>query len=180
VKAGKVKGLDPASPLRSNAQLIISTRLGELLSFGDAAVEPRASKVQHDMRIAAKRLRYVLEITEGCFGREAKAARAAAKELQSVLGDIHDCDVMSPRVQAQVEELRCADVRAILLRVDSRPELDPTLVGTAPNRAAYQDLALLAVHIEARRALLHKRFAKLWRDQHATGIWSALERAVRR
>ena len=51
------------------------------------------------MRIAAKRLRYVLEITESCFGEEAVAARRAARELQSVLGDIHDCDVMLPRVE---------------------------------------------------------------------------------
>ena len=51
------------------------------------------------MRIAAKRLRYVLEITESCFGEEAVAARRAVKDLQSVLGDIHDCDVMLPRVE---------------------------------------------------------------------------------
>ena len=52
------------------------------------------------MRIAAKRLRYVLEITETCFGAEAFAARRAVKELQSVLGDIHDCDVMLPGSRA--------------------------------------------------------------------------------
>jgi hypothetical protein len=179
VKAGKVKGLDPTFPLRSNATLIISTRLRELLSFGDAAVEPRASKAQHDMRIAAKRLRYVLEITEGCFGSEAKAARAAAKGLQSVLGDIHDCDVMAPRVQEQVERLHRDDVRAILVQADHRSDLDPALVGDPPSRTAYQDLGLLAVYIEARRALLHERFARLWREQHAAGIWSRLERAVR-
>ena len=51
------------------------------------------------MRIAAKRLRYVLEITSTCFGAEAVAARGAAKELQAVLGEIHDCDVMLPRAE---------------------------------------------------------------------------------
>ena len=63
------------------------------------ALDPAAATAQHDMRIAAKRLRYVLEITESCFGDEAVAARRAIKELQSVLGDIHDCDVMLPRVE---------------------------------------------------------------------------------
>jgi CHAD domain-containing protein len=41
----------------------------------------------------------VLEITGDCFGDEAKAARGAARELQQILGDIHDCDVMLPRVR---------------------------------------------------------------------------------
>ena len=74
-----------------------------MLSFADAASEPGAGAAQHDMRIAAKRLRYVLEITEGCFGPEARRGRRGARDLQSVLGDIHDCDVMAPRVAEQIE-----------------------------------------------------------------------------
>jgi CHAD domain-containing protein len=99
VKAREGEGLDPAEPLRENAVLILRTRLGELRSFAEEALEPSAVEAQHDMRIAAKRLRYVLEITGSCFGPEAEAARGAAKELQSVLGDIHDCDVMLPRAE---------------------------------------------------------------------------------
>ncbi len=57
------------------------------------------------MRIAAKRLRYVLEIVSPCFGPEAGAARETAKRLQSVLGDIHDCDVMLPRAWG-IESMR--------------------------------------------------------------------------
>jgi hypothetical protein len=179
VKAGKVKGLDPGSPLRSNTALIVHARLEELLSLADSALDPGASVAQHDMRIAAKRLRYVLEITGGCFGREAKVARGAAKKLQSMLGDIHDCDVMSPRVQEQIEHLRADDVRALLVRVDDEPDLDPALLRGAPNRNAYRGLELLAVHLEARRALLYERFVKLWRSQLAAGVWADLDRAVR-
>ena len=51
------------------------------------------------MRIAAKRLRYVLEIVGPCIGEEAKLARDAAKQLQSALGDLHDCDLMLPKVE---------------------------------------------------------------------------------
>jgi len=99
VKARAVGGLDPEAPLRGNAQKIIRVRLDELRSFAEEALDPAASGAQHDMRIAAKRLRYVLEIVGPCFGPEAKAARRAAKELQSVLGEIHDCDVLLPRVK---------------------------------------------------------------------------------
>jgi CHAD domain-containing protein len=99
VKARKVKGLDPEAALRPNAARIVATRLGELLALAEAALEPGAAGAQHDLRIAAKRLRYVLEATAGCFGPEARSARDAAKELQGILGEIHDCDVMLPRAE---------------------------------------------------------------------------------
>jgi CHAD domain-containing protein len=105
MKASGVGGLDPVAPLRPNATRIVRTRLDELRSFAPAALEPSASTAQHDMRIAAKRLRYVLEIVETCFGPEAKAARRAARDLQGVLGEIHDCDVMLPRAWG-IESLR--------------------------------------------------------------------------
>ena len=104
MKAREVEGLDPAAPLRPNAARIVATRLAELLALAGPALDPRASEAQHDLRIAAKRLRYVLEIVEPCFGAEAKAARKAARELQGVLGEIHDCDVMLPGA-ARIESL---------------------------------------------------------------------------
>lgn len=104
MKARKVEGLDPAAPLAENASRIVQTRLDELRSFAEQALEPQATTAQHDMRIAAKRLRYVLEIVGPCVGDEAEPARRAAKELQSVLGDLHDCDLMLPRVE-QIESL---------------------------------------------------------------------------
>lgn len=105
MKAHKVKGLEAAAPLRPNAERIVATRLAELLRLSGPALDPEAAEAQHDLRIAAKRLRYVLEIVEPCFGEEAKAARKAARDLQGILGEIHDCDVMLPSA-AQIESLR--------------------------------------------------------------------------
>lgn len=99
MKARRVVGLDPGAPLRPNASRIVQTRLEELRGFADEALAPDASTAQHDMRIAAKRLRYVLEIVGPCIGEEARAARLAARELQSVLGDLHDCDLMLPKAE---------------------------------------------------------------------------------
>jgi len=91
--------LDPHGPLEPNVGQIVSVRLDELRSFGEPALAPDASEAQHDLRIAAKRLRYVLEIFASCLGGEAKVARDAAKSLQSVLGDLHDCDLMLTKVE---------------------------------------------------------------------------------
>lgn len=98
MKARAIEGLDPNGPLSPNVARIVSVRLDELRGFADAALAPGASEAQHDLRIAAKRLRYVFEIFEPCLGNEAKAARRAAKRLQSVLGDLHDCDLMLTKV----------------------------------------------------------------------------------
>lgn len=99
MKARAVDGLDPAEPLRPNVARIVTTRLDELRGFAEAALAPDASEAQHDMRIAAKRLRYVLELFAPCLGEEAEAARQAAKRLQSALGDLHDCDLMLSKVE---------------------------------------------------------------------------------
>jgi CHAD domain-containing protein len=104
VKARAIKGLDPSAPLDANAARMVKTRLKELRSFVPAALAPSAEREQHDMRIAAKRLRYILEISGFCFGAPGRRAEAAARELQDVLGEIHDCDVMAPRV-AGIETL---------------------------------------------------------------------------
>jgi CHAD domain-containing protein len=99
MKARKVKGLKPGAPLRKNAARIVATRLDELGGFAEEALEPSGETAQHEMRIAAKRLRYVLEITQDCLGPPAEVAREVARELQGVLGEIHDCDVMRPKVE---------------------------------------------------------------------------------
>jgi CHAD domain-containing protein len=99
VKAREIEGLDPQGRLGPNAARIVRTRLDELRGFAVEALEPNAGTVQHNMRIAAKRLRYALEIVGPCIGEEAKLARDATKQLQSVLGDLHDCNLMLPKVE---------------------------------------------------------------------------------
>ena len=100
MKARKIAGLDPTAPLKPNARRIVATRLEELHSLAEEALVPDAAEAQHDMRIAVKRLRYALEIFGSCLGEPAEPARLAAKQLQSALGDLHDCDVIMPRVEA--------------------------------------------------------------------------------
>jgi hypothetical protein len=178
VKARAVKKLDPAGPLAENAARIIKVRLDELRAFSPKALEPDREKAQHDMRIAAKRLRYVLEVTGFCFGKPADTARRRARDLQDILGEIHDCDVMLPRVREHLEELQRADAEAIRARAGQTPDLDPRLAARAPSRTIYRGLEVLAVYLRARRELLFDRFVAFWKRQEETGTWLRLERAV--
>jgi CHAD domain len=180
MKARRVKKLDPAGTLAENAARIVVVRLDELRSFAPAAVDGRKVKAQHDMRIAAKRLRYVLEATGFCFGRAGVTGRRRARDLQEVLGELHDCDVMLPRVREHLAELHSRDADAIRARAGDAPDLDPELVGRAPHRTAYRGLESLAVYIEARRALLYERFREYWLVQEQKGTWDRLERAASR
>jgi len=178
VKARAVKKLDPAEPLGANAARILKVRLDEMLDFAPKALERDRVTEQHDMRIAAKRLRYVLEVTGFCFGQPADTARRRARDLQDILGEMHDCDVMLPRVRQHLEELQSLDAQAVRERAGTTPDLDPRLAAQAPHRTAYRGLDVLAVYLRARRELLFDRFVAFWERQEETGTWLRLERAV--
>jgi len=153
VKARKVKGLDPAGPLGDNAERIVRVRLGELYSFMPRAADPAEVTALHDMRIAAKRLRYILEITHPCFGPAAEAAVKVAKQLQEVLGEVHDCDVQLPEVRAFLDELVVADAAALL---DGAKQ--------PPHRDAYAGLVALTAELLARREREFTAFRALWEE----------------
>jgi len=177
VKARPVKKLDPSRSLAENAARIIRVRLDEMQSFAPRALAGK-TKAQHNMRIAAKRLRYVLEVAGFCFGQPADTARRRARDLQDILGEIHDCDVMLPRVREHLAELQRADAEAVRARAGTAPDLDPRLAARARHRTAYRGLDVLAVYLEARRQLLSERFAAFWARQEEAGTWNRLERSV--
>ena len=147
MKARRVKKLDPGAPLSENAARIVKVRLDEMRSFTPKALKPGRVRQQHDMRIAAKRLRYVLEATEFCFGRSGEVARRRARDLQEILGELHDCDVMLPRVEQHLAELRDADAAAVRQRAGDADDLDPALAARAPHRTSYRGLQILTVYL---------------------------------
>jgi CHAD domain-containing protein len=170
VKARRVKGLDPTAPLADNAERIVRVRLDELTSFMPRAADPAQVVALHDMRIAAKRLRYVLEVTAPCFGPYAATAVKLTRDLQDLLGEIHDCDVQLPEVTAFLEELVEEDAAA--------SGADPRDLARVPNRRTYAGLVALQVHLRARRRALFAEFLDAWRDYERRGFAARLAFAV--
>jgi hypothetical protein len=179
VKARRVTGLDPDGALADNLQRIVAVRLDELTSFLPKALDPRRVRALHDMRIAAKRLRYILEVAaEPCFGPYAQTAIKRAKDLQDLLGEIHDCDVQLPRVRATHDELRAADALEARTRAADADDLDPTLASGTPHAEAWRGLETLGIYLQARRALLFERFLALWRELEREGFAARLRHAI--
>jgi CHAD domain-containing protein len=77
----------------------VRKRLAKLLDEAAGLADPEQYDRHHAMRIAAKRLRYTLELARPVFsahsaaGADLTAIGDAVKKLQTLLGDIHDCDV---------------------------------------------------------------------------------------
>lgn len=164
MKARKVKGLDPDGTLAANAVKIAATRLDEMYSFAGAAQDPSEVKALHDMRIAAKRVRYLLELMTPCLGAPAKRGAKRAKALQTLLGEIHDCDEMLPLVRAHVKRLRAEDAAAIRTVAGDAKDLEPQAARSTPNRTRYRGLESLHAYLQARRAVLYARFLREWAD----------------
>ena len=92
----------PASSAPVLARL--KDRAGELATALDNAGTLYAAEPLHHVRIATKKLRYVLELTRPAAGVSAGREARIAKEAQARLGEIHDLQVLQARVQAVASE----------------------------------------------------------------------------
>ena len=175
MKARKVTGLNPDGPLEQNLRRIVSVRLKELRSFGPAVGDPTAVEALHDMRIAAKRLRYVLEMGEPVLGAPAGRGAKEMRRIQDLLGEIHDCDVGVPRVLRAIEKLREEDVAAVRDAASPKAsDLEPSSARVARNRRRYPGLESMATYLRARREVLYAEFLRTWTRMERAGFGDRL------
>jgi hypothetical protein len=185
-KARKVKRIDCREPVDANARRIIATRLAELLSYTSYVDDPGNVVELHDMRIAAKRLRYTLELFRFAFPRELEGHINEIKQIQEHIGDMHDADVMIARV---VETLnRDADERALrLIEIASATERGTVaqrhqrIRSAMANRTTPRDeiayLTLLAHRADDRRRA-YDAFVRAWKALEESDFPGRLRRCV--
>ncbi len=90
VEAGKQSN---AQALFNMAFAAISHRLDDFLSYEEYIRQAENKKELHAMRIAAKRLRYCMEIFASLYNDKLETPLDIIRNVQTVLGEIHDCDV---------------------------------------------------------------------------------------
>ena len=91
-KAKPITGLDPRAPTGKNARIIARVRLEEMYNWDRYVDNPYNIRELHDLRIAAKRLRYTLEIFEEVLPEASKSIVKELTQIQDELGALHDSD----------------------------------------------------------------------------------------
>ncbi len=93
-KARPITGLNPQDPTGKNARMIAKVRLEDLYSWENFVDNPYNIAELHNMRIAAKRLRYTFEVFGDALPVACKPIHEELVQLQDELGNFHDTDVM--------------------------------------------------------------------------------------
>ena len=101
-KARKIKGLKCGDSVLINARKIIDVRLDEMQSWAPYVEEPANIAEIHNLRIAAKRLRYTLEMFSFAFPSRLNDLIKEVKEIQEAIGLMRDADVMIEVVRASL------------------------------------------------------------------------------
>lgn len=153
-KAKPITGLNVQAPTSQNAGAIARVRLEELYEWSRYVDNPYSVRELHNLRIAAKRLRYTLEIFADFLPDDCKAVVQELEQMQNELGELHDSDVMIAllRLCLGSQENPIADPKQLTTQGKKakaksflRPELltevlDPTVAPTAEERYGLEQL----------------------------------------
>ena len=157
----------PDAPFAASAT-VISVRLGEVLEYAPAVLDPANVTQLHDMRIAAKRLRYTIEVFAPVLPpAPIKAVLKLVAELQERLGAIHDCDVLIPLLAETLEQEEARERKKALRK---KPVLPPFF--------AAEGLMPLMRRKQAEREILYLAFRDWWLALPPEHFWAAVSALV--
>jgi CHAD domain-containing protein len=138
------------------AAAVIVDRLRELERLSESLYKTFDIEPLHDMRIAAKRLRYALELFQQCWGRSLQTYAKSAARLQTALGEVHDCDVWLDSISKQITEAR-------------KQKQDEQIAGF---------IWLLSHFVKVRTKHLRQAY-DLWREWEANDVGDQVRHAIR-
>jgi putative phosphoesterase len=134
-----------------NAHNHIAALLDELLALSRFVHDQKAITKHHEIRIAAKRLRYTMEIFSNIYNNGLKDQIALMKQFQDMIGEMHDYYVWGE------------DIRAL------RREM--------PFDAKYGTDKLL-VNLRKQRASRYREFVSLWNEAKLKGLFTGIRQKI--
>jgi CHAD domain-containing protein len=142
----------------------ISRRLNSVLSYEQWVHNPDAVAEHHAMRIAAKKLRYTMEVYAPLYRFGLKKYLFRIKKIQAILGDLHDCDVW-------------IDMTKVMLAKER---------STFPTKDSVRNTHIRKMNgfehflseRQKERKRLYRNFVRYWESLGRSGIWDDLRRAL--
>ena len=183
MKAKQIDSLLAGQPLRSQLPDIFVIRMKELWDLiRHMRFEDRVHEL-HDMRIAAKRLRYCFEFFEPLFGPDFKAHLKQFKQLQDLLGEIHDCDVWVDYLRSELK-LAMQELGTLRRELDQHVGASQGLSESA--RRMYEQyregpvsgLLRMLTELTQRRRELYQQLLIFWQGLEDEGFQQKLARDV--
>jgi CHAD domain-containing protein len=148
---------------RQAGQFVLE-RLEQLLARQDSLDDPQDCEGHHALRIAVKRLRYTLEVAKPlCPGRLEEFVDAA-KRLQTLLGDVHDCDVW----QEQLAEFARRESARLTKRFGGQGRFTRLVPG----------IEFVKCERAAHRAAVFQELVRYWRELDEQKTWQRLRGLV--
>lgn len=177
-RAWPVADIDPNDSLATNARRILAVKVAEFYSYAPAIAVEEAKEPLHDLRIAAKRLRYTLELFRVVFGKTGERQIERVKALQEELGELHDNDVHIALIEAELRHLAYEQVETTSRELASAPAAEHATVAATSLRPPADDprrglIALLGRQHEARRGH-YRQLVTLWNRYLAEGMRAEL------
>ncbi|MCR4411557.1 MAG: CHAD domain-containing protein, partial [Thermoguttaceae bacterium] len=155
----------PASPaVYAHARENILARFQELWSHRECLADPSDFQRHHAMRIAAKRLRYTMEIYRAAYGSRLEGVLDVMKQIQAYLGDLHDCDVWTAELGKALDK----EAKRLAARYGHSGPLPRLEAG----------FRYLQEERSTRRRQVFDALVRYWRGLTEEGFWDELWEAV--
>ena len=109
-KARPIPGFAEADSFRAAASVAVAVRAEEVFEHREGVLDTTDIERVHDMRVASRRLRAVLEIYAPCFPREEfKRLLKEVKALADALGERRDRDVAIAALEAAAARVTASE-----------------------------------------------------------------------
>lgn len=142
----------------------VRERLTSFLAYRAIVHQPEKVAELHEMRIAAKWLRYTIETFAPLYANQLKPSLKAVRAVQEQLGEIHDCDVW----QAFLDDFLVTEKRRMQDYFGHARPYGRLAMGV---RAFAQDL-------KRTREQTYQEFLEDWQGWETRGLWDDLIRTL--
>lgn len=142
----------------------IMEKMQNYLGYSDCVEQPDKVEELHAMRIAAKHLRYTMEIFASLYPGELKDTIQVARKAQDLLGAVHDCDVWTSFLPEFLKEERCRIIEFYGNQHGYSP-LVPGIRAFLENRKAERDQS-------------YQEFVHHWNQQKNKHTWENLAQTI--